>query len=590
MGGASTGGTAGGGAGSGGQGGRRPLQPDDGCSIDGFCQVAPDLTSEWLFDVWGSGPRDVWAVGNAGTIVHYDGDRWTRIASGTEADLRGVWGTSRDDVWFVGEHGTTIHYDGVELDATRGPVTDLDLQDVHALADRVWIVAGANSYPRAATGYGVVFHGRGAQFTPAQPSNDGLDYRAVWLTPEGGAWFAGDRTIHFDGLDFFERNIGSANGVWAADGRAWVTSLSNVYISEGPMPEVSLDLNATIQLTGIWGTSPEDLWVVGGDGTIVRNDGSSWTPTPSGTQAHLQAVWGSSPRDVWAVGSNGTILHFDGSSWSRSPSSPDEFASYAGIWGASDDVQWIAGASGISAYDGDRTVRFATVMGGSGVGYSSIWGTRADDVVAVGGNGRIAEYDGGAWRDVASPTAELLYAVWGHSNRMVAVGDGRFGVERWGDDIWRTLGIGGGTGTMRSAIWGSADDDFWVASPLSGVLAHLAGDQWTARNTQAYMSALWGSSSDDIWGVGFESVYHYDGDSWDPVRIGDDIGLVAIAGCSATEVWATGVRGALYRYDGRDWSPRVSGTDVDLHGLRCSPGGVWVVGDTGIVLRNVVSR
>jgi hypothetical protein len=104
------------------------------------------------------------------------------------------------------------------------------------------------------------------------------------------------------------------------------------------------------------------------------------------------------------------------------------------------------------------------------------------------------------------------------------------------------------------------------------------------------MSALWGSSSDDIWGVGFESVYHYDSDSWDPVRIGDDIGLVAIAGCSATEVWATGVRGALYRYDGRDWSPRVSGTDVDLHGLRCSPGGVWVVGDTGIVLRNVVSR
>jgi hypothetical protein len=533
----------------------------------------------------------VWAVGNAGTIVHYDGDRWTRIASYTEADLRGVWGTSPGDVWFVGEGGTAIHYDGVGLDATRGPLTELDLRAVHAISpDDVWIVAGVNRYPRAATGYGVVFRGRPGSFSAVQPSDDGLDYRAVWSTSENDVWFTGDRTVYFDGLDFFDWSIGSANGVWAADGRIWVTSLSNVYTSDGSMTEVSLDLSSTIQLTGIWGTSPEDLWVVGGNGTIARHDGGAWTSYPSGTSAQLQAVWGSSPRDVWAVGSNGTILHFDGSGWSRSPSSPDAFSSYTAIWGSSDDAQWIVGPSGISAYDGDRAIRFATVMGGTGVGYGSIWGTRADDVVAVGGNGRIAEYDGGAWRDVPSPTAELLFSVWGHSERMVAIGEGSFGVERSGDDIWRTLALQGGAGSARTAIWGSADDDFWVASPLSGVLGHLVGDQWTVLNTQAFMSALWGSSSDDIWGTGIGSVYHYDGISWDVVPIGDDVELGTIAGCSASEVWAAGKRGALYRYDGRDWSPRASGTDVDLHGLRCSPGGVWIVGDTGTVLRNVVGR
>lgn len=31
----------------------------------------------------------------------------------------------------------------------------------------------------------------------------------------------------------------------------------------------------------------------------------------------LRAIWGSSKNDVFAVGFNGTILHYDGSNWSR---------------------------------------------------------------------------------------------------------------------------------------------------------------------------------------------------------------------------------------------------------------------------------
>ena len=36
----------------------------------------------------------------------------------------------------------------------------------------------------------------------------------------------------------------------------------------------------------------------------------------SGTSDYLSGIWGSSASDVFAVGGNGTVLHYDGSSWS----------------------------------------------------------------------------------------------------------------------------------------------------------------------------------------------------------------------------------------------------------------------------------
>ncbi len=45
-----------------------------------------------LHGVWGSGPDDVFAVGDLGTILHYDGHDWDMMPSGTDANLYAVWG------------------------------------------------------------------------------------------------------------------------------------------------------------------------------------------------------------------------------------------------------------------------------------------------------------------------------------------------------------------------------------------------------------------------------------------------------------------------------------------------------------------
>ena len=42
-----------------------------------------------LSDVWGSGGSNVFAVGDAGTILRYDGSNWSAMSSGTSETSRG---------------------------------------------------------------------------------------------------------------------------------------------------------------------------------------------------------------------------------------------------------------------------------------------------------------------------------------------------------------------------------------------------------------------------------------------------------------------------------------------------------------------
>jgi len=58
-------------------------------------------TTANLSAVWGSGPNDVWAVGDNGTIVRWNGAVWSPVASGTTNDLLGIWGSGPDDIWAV---------------------------------------------------------------------------------------------------------------------------------------------------------------------------------------------------------------------------------------------------------------------------------------------------------------------------------------------------------------------------------------------------------------------------------------------------------------------------------------------------------
>jgi hypothetical protein len=65
-----------------------------------------ELPADWgsASAVWPRAADDVWVVGTAGLILHFDGHTWTHEPSGTDESLVGVHGAGRT-VWVIGAEG-----------------------------------------------------------------------------------------------------------------------------------------------------------------------------------------------------------------------------------------------------------------------------------------------------------------------------------------------------------------------------------------------------------------------------------------------------------------------------------------------------
>jgi len=67
------------------------------------------------FDIWGTSSSNMYFVGYQGAIVHYDGENFEQMESGTEVDLLDIWGTYNDEtdteiIWTSGHdsYGNTV--------------------------------------------------------------------------------------------------------------------------------------------------------------------------------------------------------------------------------------------------------------------------------------------------------------------------------------------------------------------------------------------------------------------------------------------------------------------------------------------------
>jgi hypothetical protein len=264
--------------------------------------------------VWGNSGSDVFAVGDGGTILHYDGVDWSNMDSGTSQPLYDVWGSSGSDVFAVGDGGTILHYDGMTWNAMSSH-TSVRLEGV-------W-------------------------------GSSGRDVFAV-----GHVSVNGDTVLHYDGTAWHSMTIGATSrsrrlyGVWGSsshdvfavggrgtvlhyDGAVW--SVMRTALPMDPYPDYYYD---------VWGSSASDVFVVGSGRTGVVilhydgvNQGSGYVDNSYGS---LRSVWGSGEDDVFAVG--GTILHYDGVTWSAM-SNPS--VQLYGVWGSSGSDVFAVGGYGI---------------------------------------------------------------------------------------------------------------------------------------------------------------------------------------------------------------------------------------------------
>lgn len=112
-------------------GGVLAFRPDAAVAVGDFGTVLrwdgerwrrdPDVgTARHLNAVWGTGPDDLVVVGLGGTVLRWRDGAWTRLTAETAGYLRDVWGASGRLVYAVGWDGTVVRIEG-ELVTTIVP-------------------------------------------------------------------------------------------------------------------------------------------------------------------------------------------------------------------------------------------------------------------------------------------------------------------------------------------------------------------------------------------------------------------------------------------------------------------------------------
>jgi hypothetical protein len=179
-------------------------------------------TTEHLYGVWGSSGTNVFAVGEMGTILHYDGLTWSAdIESGTTEGLRAIWGTGGSNIYSVGGAGTILHFDGMSWSAIESNsaawllgiwgTSDVNIYAVGGFYDGV----GGWFHPDSWSG-GVILHYDGTAWTEIKTDINSRLF-SIWGSSESDIYTVGAQAtiLHYaeaaDGGECFFENLYEGN-------------------------------------------------------------------------------------------------------------------------------------------------------------------------------------------------------------------------------------------------------------------------------------------------------------------------------------------------------------------------------------------
>jgi len=243
----------------------------------------------------------------------------------------------------------------------------------------------------------------GGKDSGAEPAPQGTwaeAFDASTVTALSGVWGSGPDDVYMVGGD------ATTGEVWHYDGAEWSKDTT--------VPVTDL-------LVWVFGFGPDDVWAVGEGGAVIRKTAAGWEQLDAGTTEPLWGVWGASANDVWIVGGSPegdapTLLHWDGSAFTPhvldAAQNDRNAVAVFKVWGIGGRTFAVGQDGLIIEFDGSQWVQMSAGADAND-DFVSLWGTSSDHIVAVGGraSARIATFDGSTWTTSAPTGIPGLNAV-----------------------------------------------------------------------------------------------------------------------------------------------------------------------------------
>lgn len=595
------------------------------CSVDNWCFWNPLPQGNQLRGIWGAAPDDIWAVGDGGTILHYDGATWSApvpIGAATKNDLYTIYGTSAKDIWAAGANGTLIHYDGQNWSSApdSGARTDQALYGIWGSGPNDYWAVGEPS-----KGALIVLHydGKGWSVGAVMGILPATTLYSVWGSGPTDIWAVGAQgfIIHYGGTSWADasgsprvtnNDLRTISGT--ARDRIYALGLGGVALKYDGNSWTEAPMSGTIGMyraNGTW-VGANTVWVVGDNGSYTAGatahlEGSTWqTPDPM-TGGELNALWATSDTDVWAVANYGQIVHWDGQTWSPAPlSTPYSTEYYTGVWGnGPSDVWTVSSAGTVRHFDGTSWSAPNQV---SSQTLNVVWGTMPNNVIVADQVGGIYRYDGTSWSSAASCTGTACvstpYAMYGTTATEIWIVGSSLALLKYNSTTHAAIAYTPPAGPPSNTLFGvwGADSYNIFAIGNWGVVLKYNGSAWSDVTptspplSSATYRGMWGSYDSinrvaRIWSLGYPlSFATSDGVAWRPdAQAGpfpSNLVPYSIFGTTANNIWASASNFTVLYYDGTKWTTRNSGTQSPLYGIwTASTVDAWAVGHYQAILR-----
>ncbi|MFQ6047549.1 MAG: Ig-like domain-containing protein, partial [Gemmatimonadales bacterium] len=563
-----------------------------------------------LWAIWGSDSNLVWVAGTNDELLRYDGAAWTAVATPSVPTFAHMWGADSNALWVVGDFGVMLRYSGVVDTVQR--VTAHHLwgvwgtfsQDVWAVGDSGTILRGVRGATISLTPTQDTLTALGQTVQLAAQLLDGAanpvtDVSFTWSSSEPGL-----ATVDSTGLVTAVAN-GTVTVTASVPGGASASATVVVeqvvtYAAIEPAGASLSGVGSTFTFTAdFWDANDNPVsaltftWSTLNPAVATVDAGGTVTAVASG-QATIQVRGGGAT--AWALVTVSAPGATPVNLWARSASPTGNTLWRA--WVASPSDAWTVGGGGNALhFDGTSWSGFLTNTTNF---LNHVWGSSSSDVYAVGSGGKVTHYDGLAWDTLPSFTTSSLNVVWGAAPNDIfaAAGSEIFHYDGTSWTVQDTL-----TSTVYG-IWGTSRSDVWAVG-ASGQIHRYDGSTWTPvfSPTAATIDNVWGTSPNDVYiGCGSAGAFRWDGTSWTDLAfpdLGVSFGFFSfdfvseIWGSGPDDLYAVAVRasavpdGWILHYDGVSWTTAIADS-VGLYGLRgSSDGPVHAVGASGRIYRGV---
>ncbi len=533
-----------------------------------------------MSDICGTTNSSLYAVGDGGAILSYDGNFWRPMASPTNKNLYAVCGTS-SSMFAAGADGTVLHFNGSTWSAVASGTTEY-LWDIWCLpGDSSALVVGSQGTILVCT----------AQACSSQTTDGTTEDLYAVHHSDLGSFAAGE-----DGI-LMQKN--TTNNTWEeVTGTSGDTPANDIFdlwgdAGAGILVAAGDDVSGhsfihTFTVTSkqwtekyeggtsnsqtlrkIAGTEYSNLYVIGNgsdepghsnDGIVLHQENGSFSPVKYFSNHQLRSTWMVSD-ELWVGTSSPTFFHYNGTQWLSTGETP----AIQAIGGSDVNNLFVVGDQGlIMRYNGTSW----TGMDSGTVNdyFGSVYVT-ADGSWALAGSGsRVFRYDGSGWSPVtAALTGANWSDFWGAGDRVFAAGDGGILTSNDSGQNWQSEPIPDSSSSSMSSIWGAgyngpffASGSSWDGSRSHSVmLIKQRNENWTAMDPDGVdyigLGDIWGNAADNVYVVGETyatlgenetEILHFNGSDWQQVFYRHNVdppqSFHAIIGSSKDDVFAFG--------------------------------------------------